>query len=88
MSAGQIILGLVDATSDVAKIITQYDCGFFVPQDDVDGVVDILLRLYDKSEEIEGFTTRHVSQHPRRCTNHIRVSRLPSNGKTIPSLFL
>lgn len=58
MSAGQIILGLVDQTSDVAKIVKQYNCGFSVSQDDVDGVVDVLLRLYEKNDEIAGYSTR------------------------------
>ena len=62
MSAGQIILGLVDQTSDVAKIVKEYDCGFSVSQEDVDGVVDILSGLVDKKEKIEQY-----SKKARKC---------------------
>jgi glycosyltransferase involved in cell wall biosynthesis len=58
MAAGQIILGLVDQSSDVAKIVKEYNCGFSVSQNDVDGVVDVLLNLYGKKEEIDGYSKR------------------------------
>ena len=52
MAAGQIILGLVDDNSDVAKIVNGYKCGYCAKQDDVDGVVEILKKLSGNQELI------------------------------------
>ncbi len=48
LSAGQIILGLVDEESDVAKIVNEYKCGFCVAQDDVVGIENIINNLCNK----------------------------------------
>lgn len=50
MAAGQIILGLVDRNSDVAKIVDKYQCGFCAQQDDVNRAVEILTSLCNNLE--------------------------------------
>lgn len=45
LAAGQIILGLVDKDSDVAKVVNGSGSGFCVAQDDVEGVVAMLTQL-------------------------------------------
>lgn len=62
MAAGQIILGLVDSGSDVAKIVNRYDCGFCADQDDVNRVVEILAGLSKNAKRL-----RDLKASARRC---------------------
>lgn len=62
LAAGQIILGLVDNDSEVAKIVHKYESGFCVPQDNVDRVSEILNMLYDNKE-----LTARLKLNARRC---------------------
>ena len=55
LAAGQIILGLVDNNSDVAKIVNKYNCGFCARQDDVGHVVKIIENLSKSTELLKQY---------------------------------
>lgn len=62
LAGGQVIFGLVDKTSEVAKVIEEGNCGFYFDQDDVKGVVQMLNRLKqdDKLKQL-------LQGNARRC---------------------
>ncbi len=62
LAAGQIILGLVDRTSDVAKVVESYTCGFCAAQDDTDKAVKIIDMLYNDPE-----LQKRLKENAREC---------------------
>lgn len=62
LAAGQIILGLVDDSSDVARLVNEYKCGFSTTQDNVDSVVNITNRLLNNPELVKQYKA-----NARRC---------------------
>ena len=62
LSAGQVILGLVDDFSDVGKIIDKYECGFSVAQEDTEALVKIINKLLRNPDIIAQYKI-----NARRC---------------------
>lgn len=62
MASGQIILGLVDNNSDVARIVSRGNCGFCYEQDNVDGIIKMIEILYKNPELI-----RNLKANSRQC---------------------
>lgn len=62
LAAGQAILGLVGENSEVAGVIREYHCGIRVDQGDVEGVVNILKKLYEDPQLLVT-----MKKNARRC---------------------
>jgi glycosyltransferase involved in cell wall biosynthesis len=72
MAAGSALLGICDENSEMAQMITRYDCGLFVKPGDNDSVVNNILNLLQNKPKLGCYRTnsRKAAQehHSRKNT--------------------
>ncbi len=62
LASGLAILALVGENSEIADIIVKFDCGFRIDQRDVDGVVEVLMKLYENQDLL-----KKMGENARKC---------------------
>ncbi|MBN2409312.1 MAG: glycosyltransferase family 4 protein, partial [Candidatus Aminicenantes bacterium] len=79
MAAGRPILGLADASSEVAELIASTGCGLCVPPDDPAGIAAAMVRLKEASAEARAMAERgrkHAESHYSRAVVLERYEKL------------
>ncbi|SDY33171.1 glycosyltransferase family 4 protein [Halopenitus persicus] len=62
LAAGMPIMAVVGDGDEVARVVREYDCGSYVPPDDVETAADVLAEWADKPE-----TVQDLGRNAREC---------------------